>query len=109
MAVHILAFLRISFSRCLNLVLLTVCMLSAMAAWNEYAVALVMVTDPKKQTLTVGLAALYEIQRYATDWGSTICGIGYRLNSDNNYLRYRTKISDTGNKCWWCKRLMNMF
>jgi N-acetylglucosamine transport system permease protein len=55
--------------------IVTVCMLSAMAAWNEYAVALVMVTDPKIQTLTVGLAALYEIQRYATDWGALFAAL----------------------------------
>ena len=50
--------------------IVTVCMISAMAAWNEYPVALVMVTDPTKATLPVGLANLYEIQRYATDWGA---------------------------------------
>lgn len=53
----------------------TVCMLSAMAAWNEYAVALVMITDPAKQTLPVGLAALYEVQRYATDWGALFAAL----------------------------------
>ncbi len=54
---------------------ITVCMLSAMAAWNEYPVALVMVTDPLKQTLPVGIARLYEIQRYATDWGALFAGL----------------------------------
>ena len=34
--------------------IVTVCMISAMAAWNEYPVALVMVTDPTKATLPVG-------------------------------------------------------
>lgn len=55
--------------------IVTVCMLSAMAAWNEYAVALVMVTSPKKQTLPVGLANLYEVQRYATDWGALFAAL----------------------------------
>lgn len=40
---------------------ITVCMISAMAAWNEYPVALVMETDEKKQTLPVGLATLFEV------------------------------------------------
>lgn len=42
--------------------IVTVCMISAMAAWNEYPVALVMLTDPEKQTLPVGLANLYEVR-----------------------------------------------
>ena len=55
--------------------IVTVCMISAMAAWNEYPVALVMVTDPTKATLPVGLANLYEIQRYATDWGALFAAL----------------------------------
>lgn len=55
--------------------IVTVCMISAMAAWNEYPVALVMVTDPLKATLPVGLANLYEIQRYATDWGALFAAL----------------------------------
>lgn len=55
--------------------IVTVCMLSAMSAWNEYAVALVMITDPTKQTLPVGLATLYERQRYATDWGALFAAL----------------------------------
>ena len=55
--------------------IVTVCMLSAMAAWNEYAVALVMITDPEKQTLPVGLANLFEVQRYATDWGALFAAL----------------------------------
>lgn len=55
--------------------IVTVCMLSAMAAWNEYPVALVLITDLSKQTLPVGLANLYEIQRYATDWGALFAAL----------------------------------
>lgn len=55
--------------------IVTVCMISAMAAWNEYPVALIMLTDPKKQTLSVGLANLYEVQRYATDWGGLFAAL----------------------------------
>ena len=53
----------------------TVVMLAAMNTWNEYAVALVMVTDPEKQTLPVGVANLYETQRYATDWGALFAAL----------------------------------
>lgn len=55
--------------------IVTVCMLSAMAAWNEYPLALVLITDPHKQTLPVGLANLYEVQRYATDWGALFAAL----------------------------------
>ena len=55
--------------------IVTVCLISAMSAWNEYPVALVMLTDPKKQTLPVGLANLYEVQRYATDWGALFAAL----------------------------------
>ena len=78
--------------------IVTVCMISAMSAWNEYPVALVMLTDPKKQTLPVGLANLYEVQRYATDWSfirSTCIGI----NPDNTHLSDWTETADPGNEC----------
>ncbi len=55
--------------------IVTVCMISAMSAWNEFPVALVMLTDPGKQTLPVGLANLYEVQRYATDWGALFAAL----------------------------------
>ena len=55
--------------------IVTVCMLSAMAAWNEYPLALVLITDPHNQTLPVGLANLYEVQRYATDWGALFAAL----------------------------------
>ena len=55
--------------------IVTVSMLSAMAAWNEYPIALVLITDAKKQTLPVGLANLYEVQRYATDWGALFAAL----------------------------------
>jgi N-acetylglucosamine transport system permease protein len=59
--------------------IMTVCMLSAMAAWNEYPIALVMLTLPEKLTLPVGLARLYEIQRYATDWGALFAALAIVL------------------------------
>jgi len=54
--------------------IITVCMLSAMAAWNEYPLALVLLTE-KNYTLPVGLQRLYEIQRYATDWGALFAAL----------------------------------
>ena len=53
----------------------TVLMLSAMGIWNEYIVALVMRSDPAKQTVPVGVAALFEVQRYSTDWGALFAAL----------------------------------
>ena len=55
--------------------IVTVCMISSMSAWNEFPVALVMLTDSTKQTLPIGLANLYEVQRYATDWGALFAAL----------------------------------
>ena len=55
--------------------IITVCMITAMAAWNEYPVALIMLQDEKLKTMPVGLAALYEQQRYATDWGALFAAL----------------------------------
>lgn len=54
---------------------ITVMMLAAMGIWNEYIVALVMLTDPAKQTVPVGVAAMFEVQRYATDWGALFAAL----------------------------------
>lgn len=60
--------------------IVTVCMLSAMAAWNEYPLALVMLAaTPDKLTLPIGLARLYEIQRYSTDWGALFAALAIVL------------------------------
>ena len=55
--------------------IVTVCMISAISAWNEYPVALVMLTDATKQTLPIGIANLYEVQKYATDWGALFAAL----------------------------------
>lgn len=53
----------------------TIVLLDAMNAFNEYAVALVLITDAAKQTIPVGIATLYEAQRYATDWGALFAAL----------------------------------
>ena len=44
-------------------------------------VAMVMLTDEKKKTLAVGMAHLYEVQRYATDWGTLFAALVIALMS----------------------------
>ena len=55
--------------------IMTVCMLSAMAIWNDYPLALVMLTDPKKMTLSIGIADLYVRIGYRTDWGALFAAL----------------------------------
>ena len=50
-------------------------MLSAMGFWNEYPLALVLLTDDAKKTLPIGMANLFEVQKYATDWGALFAGL----------------------------------
>ena len=53
----------------------TVMMLAAMNNLSEYIVALVMLSDPSKYTVPVGITAMYEMQRYATDWGALFAAL----------------------------------
>lgn len=53
----------------------TITMLTAMGFWNEYPLALVVLTDDTKKTLPIGMANLFEVQKYATDWGAMFAGL----------------------------------
>ncbi len=53
----------------------TVVMLSAMAFWNEYPLAQVVLRTPEKKTLPVGLAHLYQVQKRATDFGALFAAL----------------------------------
>lgn len=53
----------------------TVAMLGTFSFLSEYPLALTMLTTDSKKTLPVGLANLFEIQRYATDWGALFAGL----------------------------------
>lgn len=55
--------------------LMTVCLFGFMAFWNEYMLALTLLSTPEKRTLSVGLKNLMEIQKYATDWGAMFAGL----------------------------------
>jgi len=43
--------------------------------WNEFPLALTLLSTEDKKTLPIGLANLMEIQRYATDWGALFAGL----------------------------------
>ncbi len=53
----------------------TVTMLAAMGFWNEYPLALVLLQTPEKKTLPIGLANLFQVQKYATDWGALFAAL----------------------------------
>lgn len=53
----------------------TITMLTAMGFWSEYPLALVLITEENKRTLPIGLANLFEVQKYATDWGAMFAGL----------------------------------
>jgi N-acetylglucosamine transport system permease protein len=55
--------------------LITVSLFGFMTFWNEYMLALTLLTTPEKRTLSVGLKNLMEIQKYATDWGAMFAGL----------------------------------
>ena len=74
--------------------IVTVLMLSAMGIWNEYVLALVLLTDPAKQTVPVGVAVLYEVQRYATDWGALFAALVIVLIPSAVGYAFWTKILD---------------
>ncbi|GGA26485.1 carbohydrate ABC transporter permease [Paenibacillus physcomitrellae] len=43
--------------------------------WNEYVLALTLITSDEKKTIPIGLSNLMQIQQYATDWGSLFAGL----------------------------------
>ena len=50
-------------------------LLAVIEYWNEYPIAMTLIQSPQKYTLPVGLANLFEVQRYATDWGALFAGL----------------------------------
>ncbi|QNK57955.1 carbohydrate ABC transporter permease [Paenibacillus sp. PAMC21692] len=55
--------------------LITVTIFNFMTFWNEYIMALSFISSESKRTLTLGIAFLMEVQRYATDWGALFAGL----------------------------------
>jgi N-acetylglucosamine transport system permease protein len=53
----------------------TVVMLSAMYFWNEYPLAMVLIRSEAKNTLPIGLAHLFQVQKRATDFGALFAAL----------------------------------
>jgi N-acetylglucosamine transport system permease protein len=55
--------------------IITVIIFSFFSFWNEFPLALTLITTDAKKTIPIGLANLMEVQRYATDWGALFAGL----------------------------------
>ncbi|QTH43407.1 carbohydrate ABC transporter permease [Cohnella sp. LGH] len=55
--------------------IITLIVFSFFDFWNEYVLALTLITDDTKKTIPIGLANLMQIQKFATDWGSLFAGL----------------------------------
>lgn len=55
--------------------IITVSILAVLSFWNEYPLALTLITTDFKKTIPIGLVNLYEVQRYATDWGALFAAL----------------------------------
>lgn len=55
--------------------LITAAIFNFVGIWNEYVIALVLITNDKFKTLPVKLANLMMVQQYHTDWGALYAGI----------------------------------
>lgn len=60
-------------------IIFTVSMIGILSSWGEYVVALVVVTKPDVLTFPVAIAKLYEVAKYATDWGALFAALTISL------------------------------
>lgn len=59
--------------------LITVLIFNFFSFWNEYPVALTLIYSDAKKTLPSGISNLYEVARYATDWGALFAALAIIL------------------------------
>lgn len=55
--------------------IITITIFAFFSFWNEYPLALTLLSTDSKKTLPIGLANLMEVQKYATDWGALFAGL----------------------------------
>jgi N-acetylglucosamine transport system permease protein len=55
--------------------LIMVTIFNVLAVWNEYAIALTLISDDKKKTIAVGLTNLFATQQHYTDWSALFAGL----------------------------------
>jgi N-acetylglucosamine transport system permease protein len=63
--------------------------------WNEYPLALVLLTDRKMYTLPLGLAQITQRQQYSADWGALFAALVIvMLPTLAVYLFFQRQISE---------------
>lgn len=55
--------------------LIVVGIFNAIGLWNEYSLALVLITSQENYTLPLGIANLVMVQHYQSDWGALFAGL----------------------------------
>jgi N-acetylglucosamine transport system permease protein len=55
--------------------LIVVAIFNAIGLWNEYGLALVLVSSEENRTLPLGIANLVMVQHYQADWGALFAGL----------------------------------
>ncbi|MEC0369184.1 carbohydrate ABC transporter permease [Paenibacillus chibensis] len=55
--------------------IITMVVFSFLDFWNEYVLAMTLVTSDAKKTIPIGLSNLMQVQQFATDWGSLFAGL----------------------------------
>jgi N-acetylglucosamine transport system permease protein len=55
--------------------LMTVAIVNILNIWNEYIVGLVIVNDPTRYTLPIGIAVMQAEMQYRTEWGPLFAGL----------------------------------
>ena len=75
--------------------LLVVAIFNAIGLWNEYGLALVLVSSEENRTLPLGIANLVMVQHYESDWGALFAGLVIvMLPVMAVYWVFRDKIHD---------------
>lgn len=59
--------------------LITVGIVNALTIWNEYIMATVLINDPEKYTLPVGIAIMQGEMQYRTEWGPLFAGLAISM------------------------------
>ena len=76
-----------------GIVMVTV--LNVLSTWNEYTIALTVLTDQSKRTIAVGVAGMLKAQTNYTDWGALFAAVVIlMMMSFLIYIAFQRKIID---------------
>lgn len=53
--------------------------MNALTVWNEYIMATVLINDPAKYTIPVGIAIMQGEMQYRTEWGPLFAGLSISM------------------------------